>query len=256
MKIPEKITTVVTDMDGTVYLSDAPIKGAIEAIERLRRRFRVLFLTNNTSVSGDAYVKKLRKMGISAVREDIITSGDAAAHFLKASYPDRKFFVLGTEAFKTELIGKGIKVDEENADAVLVAFDTELTYKKLERACDLIRSGAPFISTHPDVNCPKKGGFMPDAGSFLALIEVSTGRKPDYICGKPEKIMTEYLLDYVGTAPDKIMMIGDRLYTDIKFASVSGFLPCLVLSGETTPEMAESYDKKPLITVGSIAELE
>lgn len=256
MKISDKITTLVSDMDGTIYLSDTPIEGAVAAIKRLREKRRILFLTNNTSVDGNAYVKKLCGMGIEVQRKDIITAGDAAAAFIETSFPDKKIYVLGTEAFKAELDEKGIKTDENDPDVVLLSFDTELTYKKLEKACDLIRAGLPLISTHPDINCPKKEGFKPDVGSFIALIKASTGRNPDFICGKPDKIMTNYLLEYSKASAEQIMMIGDRLYTDIEFAVSSGFKSCLVLSGETHAEAVKAYRKHIDIVVGSIAELE
>ncbi len=253
MRIPKTTKVILCDLDGTIYLSDTPIKGAVEAVERMRKKSRVLFLTNNSSVTASHYIKKLASMGITARRDDIVTSGDVAADFIKRNFPRAKLFILGTHDFSAEFSSFGLS-QSDDPDTVLVAFDTELTYAKLEYACDLIRNGARYIATHCDLNCPKEGGFKPDVGSFIALIEKSTGRKPDFICGKPDKIMAEYIQNHTKARADETMMIGDRLYTDMKFAWDSGFVSCLVLSGETTAQEA----KKATVdfTIGSVAELE
>ena len=74
----------------------------------------------------------------------------------------------------------GVLADRaEEADYALLAFDTGLTYDRLCAFCDLVRGGKPYIATHPDLNCPTETGFIPDVGSFMALIETSTGRRPD-----------------------------------------------------------------------------
>ena len=66
----------------------------------------------------------------------------------------------------------------DDAKIVVVSFDLTLTYAKLEHACNLIRNGAEFLSTHEDVNCPTADGFIPDSGAICALISLSTGKTP------------------------------------------------------------------------------
>lgn len=254
MKLPDNIKTVIADLDGTIYLGEVPVAGAADAVSRLRRNRRVVFLTNNTSVSSAFYVRKLSKMGIEVDKDDIVTAGHATVYYIKTHVPEAKFFIVGTKEFKRELAENGI-TESDAPNSVLLSFDTELCYEKLEHACDLIRGGALYIATHPDINCPKDGGFKPDAGSFISLIEASTRRRPDVICGKPHHTMTEYILKKFGDSSE-IAMIGDRLYTDMKFADSSGFFSCLVLSGETTMEQVGNYHIKPDITIGSVAELE
>ena len=225
------------DLDGTVYLSDTLISGAKEAIEALRKQAKVFFLTNNSSKSRDTYAKKLTNLGIPTSREDIITSSGATAYYLKLN-GIKEVSVLGTDGLKDELRENGIDVVKSAKTAVL-GFDTDLNYANLCTFCDLVRGGAKYIATHPDFNCPTKSGFIPDVGSFMALINASTDRSPEVICGKPNAIMAKYALSRAKALPSEAVMIGDRIYTDLKFGADNGISAALVLTGEGTREELE-----------------
>lgn len=181
----ENIKCYLLDMDGTIYLSGKPIDGAIEAVERMRRNARVIFLTNNTSSGHADYVNKLNKIGFKVRSEDIYTAGDATIDYLAVNYFRKKIFLLGTNSLREQFNESKIILDDKNPDLVVIGFDTSLTYANLEKACTFIRTGTPYILTHPDLNCPTSTGYIPDVGSFAALIEASTEIKPIEICGKP-----------------------------------------------------------------------
>lgn len=125
-----------------------------------------------------------------------------------------------------------------------MGFDTTLTYEKIWKLCDFVREGLPYIATHPDFNCPTETGFMPDIGSFIALVEASTGRVPDVIVGKPHSHIVEAVVEKTGFKLDEIAMIGDRLYTDIALGR-SGIMTILVLSGETNKKDLHQSEFKP-----------
>jgi HAD superfamily hydrolase (TIGR01450 family) len=116
-----------------------------------------------------------------------------------------------------------------------------LTYEKLEKACTLIRNGAKFYSTHPDINCPTKDGFIPDSGAICAAIELSTGVKPRFF-GKPNAETVEMLEEKSGLSRDNICMVGDRLYTDIALGRKNNMLSILVMTGETTKDMLDKAE--------------
>ena len=103
--------------------------------------------------------------------------------------------------------------------------------------------------------CPTDGGFIPDLGAMLALIEKSAGRKPDIIIGKPYREIAEYLIERTGVPREKIAMIGDRLYTDIETGIRSGMLSVLVMSGETTREMLASSATRPDYTFDRLCDM-
>lgn len=242
------------DLDGTVYLGGKLIDGAIDAVEELRRKkCRVIFLTNNSSRSKSDYVEKLRRLGLNPGPEDVYTAGSATADYL-ALRGVKECYLLGTEALKKEFADVGVE-HRENAVAVVVGFDTSLTYAKLDRACSLIRGGAFYVATHPDLNCPTDKGYMPDVGSFIALIKASTGRMPDVICGKPHAPMAQSVLNLTACGPRGAVMVGDRLYTDMAFGLENGMQTVLVLSGETTRDDYERSNMKVTAVVDSIAAL-
>lgn len=235
----------VLDMDGTFYLGDKLIDGSMDFIEKVEATGKqYLFFTNNSSKTSDFYVKKLASMGLNIRRDQIMTSGDITINYLKKYYNDKKIYLMATDIVEKDFYEKGINLCKEDADAVVIAFDTSLTYEKLSIACTLIRNGSDFIATHPDFNCPTEDGFIPDCGAMCAFITASTGKMPKYL-GKPNKETVDGILDHTGLSIDDIVFVGDRLYTDIATAYNHGATGLLVLSGETKLEDVEKSDVKP-----------
>ena len=245
----------ILDMDGTVYLGDRLFPETLPFLERITSSGkRYLFFTNNASRSPETYVHRLQSMGIPAGRREILTSGDVTIHFLKMHRPGQTVYIVGTPDLIESFQAEGILLDDEKPDIVLVSFDTTLTYDKLEKACRFIREGAEFLSTHPDFNCPVEGGFIPDSGSICALVTASTGKMPRYF-GKPYPETLEMLMETTGCAKEDMVVIGDRLYTEIAMGVNNGVDAVLVLSGETTLEDGEASDVKPDDIVPSIGDL-
>ncbi len=254
MKIDKKL--YVFDMDGTVYLGENVFPFAVEYIKRLRAEGRrVLFFTNNASKSPSFYIKRLTRMGFEPRGDEIMTSGDVTIRFLKEKRAGKSVYLLGTKLLRKSFEDAGIELSD-NADIVVSSFDTELTYKKLERACTLIRGGAEYLCTHPDYNCPTEDGFIPDSGAIAAAITASTGVKPRYF-GKPYADTAEMILSYTGVKAKDACIFGDRLYTDIALGKNSGMTAVLVLSGETKKEDLEGLpkEKMPDIILDSINDL-
>ncbi len=248
-KIREKLRPIrcfLLDMDGTFYLGDRLIDGSLDFLEALRRTGRTArFLTNNSSRSASAYVRKLERMGVPEEYRDVISSSHAAAHYCLRRFPEGRCFLMGNPDLRRELEAMGMNIRDEHPDYVLLAFDTTLRYDRLCTACDLIRAGLPYIATHPDINCPTETGFIPDAGSFMALIEASTGRRPDVILGKPYAGIVDEALERTGFGKAELAMVGDRLYTDVATGVNHGLTGILVLSGEATLADLEASDVKP-----------
>jgi HAD superfamily hydrolase (TIGR01450 family) len=244
------------DMDGTVYLGPNPIPGAAEFIALLRsggRRF--LFLTNNPTSDAGRYAEKLRGMGIIAAPEEVLTAGAATADYLARHTPYRRVFVLGTPSFEDELRRAGIVPVEDDPEAVVLSFDTTLTYAKLKQACLLLRSGLPYIATNPDRVCPTEYGYIPDCGAMAALIaEATEGRTPLFI-GKPAPEFARMAMERLGADPARTAMVGDRLYTDMEMARRASMASILVLSGETTLDDLDHADWRPDFVFPSVREL-
>lgn len=225
----------ILDMDGTIYLDDTPIEGAIDFIAYAKSHgVRIVYFTNNASKSISMYYEKLRRLGFSVDDGDVFSSADVTIDFLLRNHKDEKVYLVGTPALEKSFIENGIELtDGSNADIVVSSFDTTLTYQKLDNACRLIRNGALFYSTHPDFNCPVKDGFIPDSGAICALITASTGKQPKYF-GKPYYETAEFLARKANVNFDCAAVVGDRLYTDIALGKKHGITSILVLSGEST----------------------
>ncbi|MDY3006570.1 HAD-IIA family hydrolase [Anaerococcus sp. AGMB00486] len=247
----------ILDLDGTIYIGDELIYGAIDFVEHLKNLGKkFVYLTNNSSRASSDYVKILKSMGFSCEKENVFTSGMATGMYLIKRYPKKKVYLVGTEALKIELNSYGIEINNEDADVVVVGYDNELTYAKLLKATHFIRKGVPYIATHPDLVCPlPHGELAPDCGSICSLLEKSTSRQPDIIIGKPNPFMIKLLSNKLNINVDKICSIGDRLYTDILATKNSGAISILVLSGESTISMVDKSEFKPDFIYNSVYDL-
>ena len=137
---------------------------------------------------------------------------------------------------------------------MVIGFDKTLTYEKLTNACTYIRNGALFLATHLDINCPVKGGFIPDCGMMCAAITLSTGVEPRFV-GKPFKETVDMVVDKTGVSKDKITFVGDRLYTDVATGVKNGAKGVLVLTGEAGLRDIPESDVKPDAVYEGIGEM-
>lgn len=228
-----QIRCFLLDMDGTFYLGNKMLPGALDFMRYLTESGRKhLFFTNNSSCSSAYYAAKLQQMGWQAAPGDILTSGEAAARYLTRQKIGARVYLLGTPELAAEFASAGLVLTGDNPDFVVLGFDKTLTYGKLEHACRLISAGVPFIATHPDINCPTDDGFIPDCGAMIELIKASTGVAP-YIIGKPHPEIIRAAFAKLNCPREQIAVVGDRLYTDIATGRNAGIISVLVLSGET-----------------------
>lgn len=238
---------VVLDMDGTIYLGDQPIQSAVDAIVRNWEKLDFRFLSNNTSKSPQTYVKKLNGMGIPARLEQFLSPATPLANFLLARSVNTAY-VVGNDDFKEDLARRmpSLRMQEEGAQCVILAYDTALTYEKLARSALLLQNpNVAFYATHPDLVCPSPEGPLPDVGSFLSLYKTATGRKPDKIFGKPDTEILEPVFDEYRKS--EVVMAGDRLTTDKLLAERAGIDFILVLSGEATLQAALDEKRQPTV---------
>ncbi len=246
MKNIKEVELFVFDLDGTVYLGDQEIEGSFDAINQLRRLGkRICFFTNNSSRMHTDYIARLNNLGLRTYADEIYTSGQVTCEYILDNYRGCKVFLLGNARLKKEFELYGIEVVDENPDICVIGFDTSLTYERLYKFCQYLQQGVPYISTHPDFFCPADTCPMPDVGAMMEAIRLTIGRMPDAIMGKPHKTAGERLAMKYNLPPKKIAMVGDRLYTDVAFGKNCKFVSILVLSGETTKEMADKSKIKP-----------
>ncbi|OWO83349.1 hypothetical protein B5C26_07035 [Photorhabdus luminescens] len=246
----------IFDLDGTIYVGNKIIKGAADKLEELKSKGKnVRFLSNNSSKNKDEYKNKLANYGIECDKSEIILSTDILINFLKNNRV-HKVYVLGTKSLQTTIINAGLEICTHKPEYVILGYDTELTYSKLVTAFRLLNKNVDLIATHCDNYCPSEVGPIPDIGALLALIKATNGVEPKYIFGKPSSLMIDSLCEIDNFNKEETIIIGDRLHTDIKMAQDSGIASLLVLSGETSRDIAESSNIKPQYILNDVSEID
>ena len=253
------IRHVALDMDGTIYMGMSLFDYTIPFLQSLREMgITYSFLTNNPSTSIPDYLKKLAGMGIEATEEEMYTTALATIDYIKTNFPEaRRLFLLGTPSMISEFEKAGFESlpdsAEERPDVLVVAFDKTLEYSRLCRAAYWAQQGVPYVATNPDRVCPTdQPTVLVDCGSICKCIEHATGRQPDIVLGKPDPNMLTGVQARYGVKPEQVAMVGDRIYTDIEMAHNAGAFGVLVLSGETTLQIADEAPRQPDLIADSI----
>jgi 4-nitrophenyl phosphatase/NagD protein len=253
------IKAVFLDLDGTIYLGRNLIDGSLDFLHRCDEQgVQRFFLSNNSSRSVLQYVKKLEGMGIPATVDDVLLSTHDCIAWLHQNNVT-KTYCVGTEGMCQMLESEGISTRSLKPQYVVLGYDTEATYEKLETASIHLHAGVPLMASHPDMVCPSPEGGLPDVGAFLALFKATTGAEPVHISGKPNAGMIIHRIEALGLEPEECAMVGDRLYTDIAMANRAGCMAILVLSGEATMDdvnqLTEGAEQMPSLIVDSVDSL-
>jgi NagD protein len=255
------IRHVALDMDGTIYRGSTLFETTGPFLALLKELgLDYTFLTNNPSKSVTEYLEHLREMGVPATEGQLYTSTQATIKYLREEWPQlKRLFALGTPSMCEEFAGAGFalmpETPEAEPDAIVVGFDTTLTYRRLCRAAWWISRGKPYFATNPDRVCPTdQPTVWVDCGSLCAALEAATDKAPTAVLGKPDPAMLRGILHRHALHPENLAMVGDRLYTDIAMARRAGALGVLVLTGETTAVQAARHSPAPDLVVASLAE--
>lgn len=247
------------DLDGTVYVGSELLEGADRAISSLRAAGReVMFLSNKPIATRAAYADKLSRLGIPTPEEAVLNSSLATAKWLAAEMPGARAYVIGEAPLIADLLAAGIRPVNEplETDVVVVSWDRDFSYRKLDEAVQALLRGARLVATNPDAACPMPGGgFVPDCGAIAAAVEAASGRRVEAYAGKPSLLLAELALERLGVAASDCLMVGDRLETDVVFGRNAGMGTALVLTGAGRLTPPEEAPARPDFVLESIAEL-
>jgi glycerol-1-phosphatase len=234
---------VLLDLDGCVWLGDESIPGAPEAVSQLRAAGKtVAFLTNDSRMMPEDYVRKLWALGVQAALEEVITAGSAIQHVLADRHPPTSAFVIGSDAIFRHVSDAGCRIVNgtdraETADVVVIAGYDQLGYAELRDATRALFAGAELLAADKDPVFPSAEGVEPGTGAFVAALEYASGRVARSV-GKPDPQMFETTLDRLG--PGRALMIGDRIEADLAGAAAAGIDGAIVLSGVANRAEAEA----------------
>ncbi len=248
----------IFDLDGTIYLGPNLIEGAGVMLDLLRKAGKAIrFLSNKPLQNRSDYACKLRGLGVEARDEEVINSSLVAARYLSEHHPGARVFVAGEAPLILELVEAGIQVVDDGltCDLVLLSFDRDFHYVKLHQAMIAAHRGVPLYATNPDVTCPVANGVVPDCGAVIAALEACSGRKIDLVLGKPSHVMLEVILHDLGLPPEDVLLVGDRLETDMEMGRRAGMATALVLTGVTQRHQAEAWPHRPTYILSAAAEI-
>ncbi|MGZ9583994.1 HAD-IIA family hydrolase [Paenibacillus marinisediminis] len=253
----------IFDLDGTVYLGERVIEGAVEAIEALRARGdKVMFLSNKPIATRVSYAHKLSKMGIPTTDRDIMNSSSLVAKYMRQiSQPGDQILVIGEEPIRDEMRNEGLQLSDHDVDApyVVLSWDRHFTYDKLNVLYQAVIRGAHVIISNPDRTCPMENGQVPDTGALIGALEGALGVPLDAtmatVVGKPSAIAAKMAAAHLQLESDQCYMVGDRLETDILLANENGMNSVLVLTGITEPEMVDLAHIQAKYVINSIADV-
>jgi NagD protein len=247
------------DLDGTVYLGDALLPCAAETIEAIRRAgSRIVYVTNKPLHTAADYARKLTRLGVPTARADVVTSVDALVDYLGREHPGETVLAVAEQSTIDEISGAGFTVtrDPLETQVVVVSFDRTFDYEKLNAAFQAVRyHGATIVATNPDPYCPTPEGGLPDCAAMLAAIEASTGATAEAVVGKPSIHMARAVLDRLGLPAQDVVLIGDRLLTDVAMALSLGMTGILTLTGATRADGLADASVTPDFVIDSLAQL-
>jgi 4-nitrophenyl phosphatase len=255
------IRGLILDVDGVLWKDAEPIGDLSAAFSVIRALgLQVCIATNNAMNSIEHYRLKLKAFGVAVDGAQIITSAEATADTLLAAFPGRgTVFLVGEVGVERALEERGFQVvtdptTEASFDAVVAGIDRDLSYARLQKASTLIRAGAPYYGTNPDPTFPTPAGLVPGAGAILAAISTASGMLPTVV-GKPSPLLFETAARRMSLAAGELLVVGDRLETDIKGGQVFGARTAVVLSGVSNQYDVAAWKPAPTIVAPNLGAL-
>jgi NagD protein len=249
------IKSWLTDMDGVLVHEGHVLPGASELIGKWRESSTpFLVLTNNSIYTPRDLSARLKAGGLDVREDEIWTSAQATANFLKSQKSVGSAYVIGEAGLTTALHEVGYIMTDRDPDYVVLGETRNFSFENLTKAIRLINNGSRFIATNPDPTGPSAEGVLPATGSVAALITKATGREP-YIVGKPNPMMFRSAMRRIGAHSESTGMIGDRMDTDVVAGIEAGLHTVLVLTGISDQAEIERYPFRPNEILNSVADL-
>jgi glycerol-1-phosphatase len=250
---------VLLDLDGTVWLGDALIPGANDALTALRAAEKgIAFITNDSARLPEEYVRKLWSLGLRASAREVVSVGAAIQYLLAQRPTPSRAFVIGSPAVFRHVADSGQRIVNgtplaDEADLVVVAAHERFDFSEMRTATTAVLGGAEMIAAGRDATYPSPDGLWPGTGAVVAALEYATGALAHSV-GKPDRLIFETALDRLG--PGRALMIGDRLDADLAGAAAAGIDCAIVLSGVTTPDQANAAtEPAPVRIADDLADL-
>ena len=236
----EDIELAIFDLDGVIYRGNSLIPNSDKVINELKENsVKVVYNSNNSTATRQMYVDRLNDFNIKSEIIDFYTSASITAGEITNLKQNASIFVIGEIGLREELKMKGHTITNANSesnevDFVIVGLDSNFNYEKLAFAQKCILQGhAQFYATNADSTLPVANRLLPGAGVMVNAVQTCTNQKPIKIFGKPNPFGIKCILKDTKTPPNKAVIFGDRLNTDILAGNRAKINTVLVLTGVT-----------------------
>ncbi|KAM8837952.1 glycerol-3-phosphate phosphatase [Spinachia spinachia] len=259
----DSVDSVLFDCDGVIWRGEQAVPGAPQVLNLLREKGKkVLFVTNNSTKTREMYAEKMSALGFQAQEDEVFSTAYCSAAYLRdVCRLEGKVYLIGSDAMARELEAVGIRQTGAGPDhvcgkpsdwanvaldpdvgAVLVGFDEHFSFMKVNRAMQyLSRPACLFVGTNRDSRLPLEGGkAVPGTGCLLDAVETAAQRQAQTV-GKPNRFMFDCVASKFAVEPERCLMVGDRLDTDILLGSNCGLKTLLTLTGVSTLADAEAH---------------
>lgn len=245
----------ICDMDGVIYHGNKVLDGVKEFVTWLKNENKkFVFLTNSSERTIKELQEKLYRMGLDVGPEHFYTSALATAAFLQSQKPNGSAYIIGEAGLINAIYNVGYTSNNIDPDYVVMGETRSYSYEMIEKAVNLVISGAKLIGTNPDVTGPIENGIAPATKALISPIELATGKQA-YFVGKPNPLMMRIALKRIGVQREDSIIIGDRMDTDIVAGMESEIDTILVLSGVTNETNMQNFSYRPKYIYSNVGEI-
>ncbi|MDZ5809900.1 HAD-IIA family hydrolase [Halorubrum sp. AD140] len=249
----------VLDVDGTVVRGNEPIPGAPAGYRRLRELgIETLFVSNNPTKPPSAYVDRLGAAGYDVHVDGVFTAGTVTTRYLRAHHADDELLCIGSPGLFDQFAAADLATtdDVDAADALVASIDREFDYGDLCTALWTLERGVPFIGTDPDVVIPAPERDVPGSGAVINAVAGVAEREPDVVLGKPSDTAIEMVRERLPYPPERCLVVGDRLNTDIALGERAGMTTVLVRSGVTDDDRLAAAGVTPDYVLDDLGDID
>ncbi|MCB1220029.1 MAG: HAD-IIA family hydrolase [Planctomycetales bacterium] len=255
---------VLLDADGVLWTGEHSIDGAREFLHLLSRSgIQRALISNNSVYLHEHYLARCERMGYDLKPHELFSAGLVSAAYLEHHHGSGRILLhMSAEiaGYIEERIPGAVSIDNwldslgladnhihvqivdalkaDPFDALLVGIDRLGSYRKIGVASAALSAGAKFYCCNADYGFPTEAGtWLPDSGGIADMLARLTGVQPE-ILGKPSVHLLDEIEAATGVQRERMLIIGDRLETDMAMASQHGLPGILVLTGVATVDDA------------------
>lgn len=248
---------LVNDIDSPKRYEDA-----FTLMNHLKNRNKKYVCLSNVGRKSHKYVlSTLLNLGYPVNQDIVYSAGKVASIYFKKYYPKARIFLISEGGVLQDFLEAGLIIaDNPPIDFVVVSADRNLTYAKLNFAARMLLKGAKLVGVGGGFII--EGTYLGDKGvylgedAFVYMLSKATSVEALFI-GKPHKIVYDVILSVYETSPEKTLMIGDKIETDVLGAKNAGLHSLLINRGRYSDTYIDKLplNKKPDFIVKSFYEI-